>query len=179
MAMTLEGVTEPQPATQGPAVVSGNAPGPTTRGATRDVRFHIFIIDRGWNCAASKVLREHINMIRDLNIDDELYVLDRPTSIGLLRHYPLHVGRDPIIAVHDLHPRHRHRVKHMHGFRIHLGILDTEQQVLTALRMFARFLITHRNADDLDQLARRSLRHEGLAGAIEIIGGHENQKLIG
>ena len=87
MAMTLAGVTEPQPATQGPAVVSGNAPGPTTRGATRDVRFHIFIIDTGWNCAASNVLREHINMISDLNIDDELFVLDRPTSIALLRHY--------------------------------------------------------------------------------------------
>ena len=171
MATMLESATESLPATEGSAVARGDAPQPTPKGATRDVRFHIFIIDTGWNCAASKVLREHINMISDLNIDDELYVLDRTTSIALLRHYPLHVGRDPIIAVHDLHPRHRHRVKHMHGFRIHLGILDTEQQVLTALRMFARFLLTHRNADDLDQLARRSLRHEGLAGAIEIISG--------
>ena len=45
-------------------------------------------------------------MISDLNIDDELFVLDRPTSIALLRHYPLQVGRDPIVTVHDLHPRH-------------------------------------------------------------------------
>jgi hypothetical protein len=171
MATMLESATESLPATEGSAVARGDAPQPTPKGATRDVRFHIFIIDTGWNCAASKVLREHINMISDLNIDDELYVLDRTTSIALLRHYPLHVGRDPIIAVHDLHPRHRHRIKHMHGFRIHLGILDTEQQVLTALRMFARFLLTHRNADDLDQLVRRGLRREGLAGAIEIISG--------
>ena len=114
-------------------------------------------------------------MISDLNIDD---VLDRPTSIALLRHYPLQVGRDPIVTVHDLHPRHRHRVKHTHGFRMHLGILDTEQQVLAALRMFARFLITHRNAADLDQLVRQDLHRQGLSGAIEIIGGHEHQKLI-
>jgi len=178
MAMTLEGATEPLLAREGAAAARRDAPRPTPRSAITDVRFHIFIIDTGWNCAASTVLREHINMISDLNIDDELFVLDRPTSIALLRHYPLQVGRDPIIAVHDLHPRHRHRVKHTHGFRMHLGILDTEQQVLTALRMFARFLVTHRNAADLDQLVRQDLHRQGLAGAVEIIGGHEHQKLI-
>ena len=129
----------------------GRATLASTRGPARDARFHIFVIDSGWNCAASKVLREHLNMISDLHIDDELFVLDRATSIALLRHYPLQVGRDPIIAVHDLRPRHRHRVKHTHGFRMHLGILDSEEQVLAALRMFARFLITHRNAADIDE----------------------------
>jgi hypothetical protein len=154
------------------------APRPARTGATKDPRFHIFVIDTGWNCAASKVLRDHLNMISDLHIDDELYVLDRATSIALLRYYPLQVGRDPIIAVHDLRPRHRHRVKHTHGFRMHLGILDTEEQVLTALRMFARFLITHRNAADVDQLVRQHLHRQGLAGAIEILGGHEHGKMI-
>jgi hypothetical protein len=113
---------------------TGPAIAPTARrGAARDPRFHIFVIDSGWNCAASKVLREHIDVISDLHIDDELYVLDRATSIALLRHYPLQVGRDPIIAVHDMRPRHRHRVKHTHGFRLHLGILDSEEQVMAAL----------------------------------------------
>lgn len=179
MATTLERRTDPEPGTEGPDMARGDARLPRSTGASRDARFHIFIIDTGWNCAASKVLREHINMISDLHIDDELFVLDRPTSIALLRHYPLQVGRDPIIAVHDLHPRHRHRVKHTHGFRMHLGILDTEQQVLAALRIFVRFLITHRNAADLDQLVRKNLRRQGLAGAIEVIGGHEHQKMIG
>jgi hypothetical protein len=178
MTTTLESATEQQPATEGSAGARGDAAEPTPARAVRNVRFHIFIIDTGWNCAASNVLREHIKMISDLNIDDELFVLDRPTSIALLRHYPLQVGRDPIIAVHDLHPRHRHRVKHTHGFRLHLGILNTEHQVLAALRMFARFLITHRNAEDIDQLVRKDLHREGLAGAIEIVGGHEHQKLI-
>jgi hypothetical protein len=158
---------------------TGPAIAPTARrGAARDPRFHIFVIDSGWNCAASKVLREHIDVISDLHIDDELYVLDRATSIALLRHYPLQVGRDPIIAVHDMRPRHRHRVKHTHGFRLHLGILDSEEQVMAALRMFARFLITHRNAADIDELVRQHLHRQGLAGAIEILGGHEHQKMI-
>jgi hypothetical protein len=157
---------------------SASAPATARKGAARDARFHIFVIDSGWNCAASKVLREHINVISDLHIDDELYVLDRATSIALLRLYPLQVGRDPIIAVHDMRPRYRHRVKHTHGFRMHLGILDGEDQVLTALRMFARFLITHRNATDIDELVRQHLHRQGLAGAIEILGGHEHQKMI-
>ena len=126
MTTTLESATEQQPATEGSAGARGDAAEPTPARAVRNVRFHIFIIDTGWNCAASNVLREHIKMISDLNIDDELFVLDRPTSIALLRHYPLQVGRDPIIAVHDLSPRHRHRIKHTHGFRMHLGILDSE-----------------------------------------------------
>ena len=154
------------------------APGPKPTAAARDPRFHIFVIDTGWNCAASKVLHDHIDVITHLNIDDELYVLDRATSIALLRHYPLQVGRDPTIAVHDLKPRHRHRIKHTHGFRMHLGILDEETQVLGALKMFARFLITHRNAADIDLLVRQDLQRQGFAGAIQIIGGHDHQKLI-
>jgi hypothetical protein len=154
------------------------APGPTPKPAVRDPRFHIFVIDSGWNCAASKVLQDHIDILTHLNIDDELYVLDRATSIALLRHYPLQVGRDPTIAVHDLKPRHRHRIKHTHGFRMHLGILDDEHQVLGALKMFARFLVTHRDAGDIDQLVREDLHRQGIAGAIQIIGGHEHHKLI-
>jgi hypothetical protein len=176
--MTSENTTKLEPATDSGVKEVGAAPAPARTGATRDARFHIFIIDSGWNCAASKVLREHLDIICDLHIDDELYVLDRATSIALLRHYPLQVGRDPIIAVHDLRPRHRHRVKHTHGFRMHLGILDSEEQVLAALRMFARFLITHRNAADIDELVRQDLHRKGFAGAIEILGGHEHQKMI-
>jgi hypothetical protein len=171
--MTSESATS----LQSTSAETGPAPVPA-RGGTKDARFHIFVIDSGWNCAAGKVLKEHLNIISDLHIDDVLYVLDRATSIALLRHYPLQVGRDPIIAVHDLRPRHRHRVKHTHGFRMHLGVLDSEEQVLGALRMFARFLTTHRNAADIDELVRRDLHSKGLAGAIEILGGHEHAKMI-
>src|SRR3974390_1546091 len=59
------------------------APGPTLTAAAKDPRFHIFVIDSGWNCAASKVLHDHIDILTHLNIDDELYVLDRKTSIAL------------------------------------------------------------------------------------------------
>jgi hypothetical protein len=171
--MTSESAMKLQSATETPSAVGGGAvtpsAAPARTGAARDARFHIFVIDSGWNCAASKVLREHLDMISDLHIDDELYVLDRATSIALLRHYPLQVGRDPIIAVHDLRPRRHHRVTHTPGFRMHLGILDSEEQVLG---------ITHRDAADIDQLVRQDLHRKGFAGAIEILGGHEHTKMI-
>jgi hypothetical protein len=186
MAIAFENTTAPEIAstTNSNAEARGTgsqqvATGPkSTTAAAKDPRFHIFVIDSGWNCAASKVLADNIDILTHLNIDDELYVLDRKTSIALLRHYPLQVGRDPTIAVHDLKPRHRHRIKHTHGFRMHLGILDDEHQVLGALKMFARFLVTHRDADDIDRLVREDLHRQGVAGAIQIIGGHEHHKLI-
>jgi hypothetical protein len=172
MVKTFEAATSPR--STGITSLDASGDKATATGA----RFHIFVVDTGWNSAASKVVGQHLDMIRNLNIDEEVYVLDRATSIALLRHYPLQVGRDPIIAVHDLRPRHRHRVKHTHGFRMHLGILDSEQQVLAALQMFARFMVTHRNAADIDSLVRQDLHRQGLAGAIQIIGGHEHQKMI-
>jgi hypothetical protein len=186
MVETFETAASPQSASITPLNISGDQANsdPTSSNAGDPVkaapgaRFHIFVIDTGWNSAASKVVKQHLDMIRDLNIDEEVYVLDRATSIALLRYYPLQVGRDPIIAVHDLRPRHRHRTKHTHGFRMHLGILDSEEQVLGALKMFARFMVTHRNAADIDSLVRQDLHRQGLAGAIQIIGGHEHQKLI-
>jgi hypothetical protein len=44
--------------------------------------------------------------------------------------------------------------------------------------MFARFLVTHRDADDIDQLVREDLHRKGLVGAIQIMGGHEHNNLI-
>jgi hypothetical protein len=61
---------------------------------------------------------------------------------------------------------------------MHLGILTSEEQVLSAMQMLARFLITHRTAKDLENLVRRNLHRQGLAGAIEILGGAEHRKLI-
>lgn len=146
--------------------------------ARGDVRFRIFVIDTGWNSPASRALRKNLNMIADLSDDDEVYVLDREASVALLRYYPKQVGRDPIITVHDVQAPHRHRIRHTHGFRMHLGILNTEDQVLAALQMFARFVMTHRDVKDLEKVVRKDLHRQGLAGAIEIMGGHEHQKMI-
>ena len=157
---------------------TGEANGGAETIPPKEVRFRIFVIDTGWNSVSSRVLRDNLPLIRDHNIDDELYILNRDMSIALLHYYPLQVGRDPIIAVHDTRAKHRHRIHHTHGFRMHLGILTREDQVLTALRMFTRFPRSRRMAEDLERVIRQDLHRQSIAGAIEILGGAEHSKMI-
>ena len=65
-------------------------------------RFRIFIIDSGWNSAAHQVLQENFGLIRDLQKEDPIYVLSKEQSIELIRHHQDRIGREPLIAVHDL-----------------------------------------------------------------------------
>src|SRR5882724_1615850 len=65
-------------------------------------RFRIFIVDSGWNSAARRVLHENFALIRDLQKEDPIYVLSRERSIEFMRRHGSRIGRDPIIAVHDM-----------------------------------------------------------------------------
>ena len=143
-------------------------------------RFQIFIIDAGWNSAAHKVLRENFGLLRDLQKGDPIYVLSREKSIEYIRrNYADLVGKDPIIAVHDLDALGESGTAGFHGFRLHLGLLRTEEQALLALQTFSRFLGTHRQSVDLEAEIRRKLRREGIIGAIEIILDHEPREIGG
>jgi hypothetical protein len=142
-------------------------------------RFRIFIIDSGWNSVAHKVLQENFELIRDLQKDDPIYVLSREQSIEFIRHHQDRIGREPLIAVHDLAAMSESGTTDFHGFRLHLGLLHTPQQALLALQNFARFLSTHRQSLDLEAEIRADLRREGLAGAIEIVLHHEAREIGG
>jgi hypothetical protein len=146
-------------------------PSPARKGPASSPRFRIFVIDTGWNSVARKVLQDNVDLIREFNDEEEVYFLGRDRSIALLRQHSRLIGHDPIISVHDLRAIHRHRVHHVHGFRLHLGLLRQEDQALRALQMFARFLRMHRSAKDLEKVVRENLHKQGLAGAIEIVGG--------
>jgi hypothetical protein len=140
-------------------------------------RFRIFIVDAGWNSAAHRVLVENFGLIRDLQKDDPIYVLSREQSIEFQRHHGSRIGRDPIIAVHDLAALDKSGTTDFHGFRLVLGLLRTPQQALLGLQSFARFLATHRRSTDLEADIRADLRREGLMGAIEIILHHEAREM--
>ncbi len=136
-----------------------------------ELRLRIFIIDTGWNSAASKVLKENTKVLASLTEFDPIYVLDQKTSVQILRKHRQLIGRDPIISVHNVRALEKTGTDQQHGFRIHLGLLTSEEQVLVALRMFAGFIARYRTSKDIENQVRRVLRREGLAGAIEIIGG--------
>jgi hypothetical protein len=142
-------------------------------------RFHIFIVDSGWNSAAHRVLVENFALIRKLQQDDPIYVLSREQSIEFMRRHGARIGWDPIIAVHDVDAMDRGGTTSFHGFRLSLGLLRTPQQALLGLQAFARFLVTHRRSTDLEAVIRSELRREGLAGAIEIIMRHEAREIGG
>ena len=144
----------------------------------RGPRFRIFIVDAGWNSVARRVLQENFALIRDLQKDDPIYVLSREKSIEFLRRHGSRIGRDPIIAVHDLRALGESGTDGFHGFRLSLGLLRTPEQALLGLQSFARFLVTHRNAADLEADIRADLRREGIAGAIEIMMHHEARDLV-
>jgi hypothetical protein len=112
-----------------------------------------------------------------LQKDDPIYVLSREQSIAFQRHHASRIGRDPIIAVHDMEALDKGGTVGFHGFRLSLGLLRTPQQALLGLQAFVRFLVTHRRSTDLEADIRTNLRREGLMGAIEIIMHHEVREI--
>jgi hypothetical protein len=106
-------------------------------------------------------------------------VLSREKSIEFLLSQPSLLGKGPAIVVHDLAALREGGATGFHGFRLHLGLMRSEEQALLALELFARFLATHRRTVDLEADIRRDLRREGIIGAIEIILHHEPRELGG
>jgi hypothetical protein len=143
-----------------------------------ECRYRIFIIDSGWNSIASRVLKENLDLFLELNREAPTYFLGHAVSVSLLRQYESLIGRDPIIIVHDMRVIRERGNEGVHGLRLHLGLLHSEVQVLSALRMFARFLRTHRDARNLESEVRGKLILEGLSGAVQIVGGAPQNALI-
>lgn len=148
-------------------VARGNGP----PAGDNQARFRIFVIDSGWNSPASKVLHENLPVLLGLTHIEPIYVLDRETSVMVMREHRDLIGKDPIISVHDLWAIERHGHAREHGFRMHLGLLLEPEKVLAALKMFAHFMAQFRRSRDLEKHVHRQLRLSGLAGAIEIVGG--------
>lgn len=141
-------------------------------------RFRIFIIDTGWHSVAHKVIEQNLSVLEEIVREDPIYVVDRATSVELLRGQQQLIGRDPIICVHDVRALERSGMKEPHGFRLHLGLVRREDQVLRALQMFARFISAHRQSDRLEADVRKSFRREGFVGAIEIMMGKDADHLV-
>jgi hypothetical protein len=127
-------------------------------------RFRIFIIDSGWNSVARRVLRHNFALIRRLHKEDLLYLLSRKKSLEFIRRHRSLIGRDPIIAVHDLKAAEHHGTAHFHGFHLHLGILRTPRQALMALQTFAQFVGTHRHSENPRGRGPQRLSPRGYAG---------------
>jgi hypothetical protein len=154
------------------------APRPRKSKPSGTPRFRIFVIDSGWNSVARRVLRHNFALICRLHKEDPIYLLSRKKSTEFIRRHRSLIGRDPIIAVHDLTAMAWHGTAGFHGFHLHLGIQRTPRQALVALQAFARFLAKHRQSADLEAEVRTELRREGFQGAVEIFL-HKVPRVIG
>jgi len=162
-----------------PPVQAGHAPSAETKGPLTAPRFRIFIVDSGWNSPARRVLIENFALLRGLQKEDPIYVLSREKSIEFMRCHGSRIGRDPILAAHDMQALGKGGTAGFHGFRLSLGLLRTSQQALLGLQSFVQFMVTHRRSADLEADIRANLRREGLMGAIEIVMHHEARDIVG
>jgi hypothetical protein len=136
-------------------------------------RFHIFLIDTGWNGPVSKVLRSQFPLFRAYHPKDPLYILTQEQSIRVLQQSPEHIGLDPIIVAYDLHrPAHANDESDecYRGFRLNLGLFRNPEQALQRLQHFVRFIAVHRTSDSLISEVRREMHKEGLENLIKIMG---------
>jgi hypothetical protein len=135
-------------------------------------RFHVFLVDTGWNEPVSKVLHEHIPLFHSYHPQDSLYVLTKEQSVKLLKRAPEHIGRDPIVFMYDLYtPKGVHsKEKHnYHGFRLNLGVIKNPEQALAKLQEFLKFVCKNRTAECLEYEVERELHREGLSNMVHIL----------
>lgn len=135
-------------------------------------RFHIFLVDTGWNTQLSRVLSEHLPLIHEFHPQDPLYVLTREQSIKILKRAPEHIGLDPILIVYDLHAPPNlpdGKAERYRGFRLNLGILKNSNQALHKLQQFLRFISCHRTSQRLERDVQRELHKEGLGNMVTIL----------
>src|SRR5215469_7889549 len=100
--MALESVVSEEAVVIEPPGGPRTSAGTETKTDPSTPRFHIFIVDTGWDSPAHKVLQENFTLIRELQKEDPIYVLGKEKSIEYMRHHQERIGHDPIIAVHDL-----------------------------------------------------------------------------
>jgi len=90
-----------------------------------------------WNSAAHRVLQENSTNPRTAERGSRSTSSAGKKSMSSCAGHQSRIGRDPIIAVHDLAAMDEGGTAGFHGFRLHLGLLHTPHQALLALQNFA------------------------------------------
>jgi hypothetical protein len=135
-------------------------------------RFHIFLIDTGWNMPVSKVLHDQMPLFHQYHPEDPLYILTKEQSVKVLKKAPEHIGRDPMVVVYDMYKPSGVKTKekaNYHGFRLNLGIIKNPEQALAKLQEFLKFVAKNRMADCLSCEVERELHREGLGNMVKLL----------
>jgi len=140
---------------------------------SRDMkRFHIFLVDTGWNAPVSRAVRAQIRSLFELGCyheHDSLYELSPQQSSIILGHDPELIGCDPTLIVYDLYDSSHSGPGGYKGFRLNLGLIRQPEQALARLQEFVRFMAVNRCAEHLDREVRRELHREGAEGIVKLL----------
>jgi hypothetical protein len=135
-------------------------------------RFHVFLIDTGWNVPVSKCLHEHLPLFHQYHPQDPVYMLTKEQSVKLLKKAPEHIGKDPMVLVYDMYraPDGKSKEKpNYHGFRLNLGIIRHPEQAMAKLQEFLKFICKNRTAECLSREVERQLHREGLSNVVQLV----------
>jgi hypothetical protein len=135
-------------------------------------RFHVFLVDTGWNGPVSKVLHENVPLFHHYYPQDPVYVLTKEQSVKLLKRAPECIGHDPMVLMYDIYtPKGAHAKEkaNYHGFRLNLGVIKNPQQALAKLQEFLKFVTKNRTAECLSCEVQRELHREGLSNMVNIL----------
>jgi hypothetical protein len=145
---------------------------PTEPLSVENPRFHVFLIDTGWNGPVSKLIRSQLPLIHQYHPKDPVYILTPEQSIRILKNAPEHIGLDPIVVVYDLHtPKHAKGANdgNYRGFRLNLGLIKSPEQALHRFQHFVRFVAQNRNCECFADEVKRELHKEGVANWIKVL----------
>ena len=132
-------------------------------------RFHVFVMDVGWQSQAGAALRENLHMISMFDQHCPIYVLSKEQSQQMLEQDPELIGKGPSLIVHDLHAKGGRGESGYHGFRLNLGMIHSREEAIRELQRFLHFTFTHRDCTDIEPAVRNRLHREGLANVVEIL----------
>lgn len=135
-------------------------------------RFHVFLVDTGWNKPVSKVLHQNIRLFYHYHPQDPVYILTKGQSIKLLKRAPECIGHDPMVLMYDIYtPKgaHSNEKHNYHGFRLNLGVIKNPEQALAKLQEFLKFVTKNRTAECLECEVHRELHREGLSNMVNIL----------
>ncbi len=136
---------------------------------TGQPRYHVFLIDMGWQSEVAKVIHENLGIIQASLGPCPLYVLTPEQSHTVMQRDPHLIGSDPCLIVHDLRVGGNSIGDGYHGFRLSLGRAKDGKEALRLFQDFLRFTAEHANSPDIQRDLRRKLHREGLAQTIEVL----------
>lgn len=144
-------------------------------------RFHVFLVDTGWNAPVSKAVQTHVRALFELGCyheHDSLYELSPQQSAIILGRDPDLIGCDPTLIVYDLYGSSHSGPGGYKGFRLNLGLIRQPEQALARLQEFVRFMAVNRCAEHLDREVRRELHREGVEGIVKLLRETSVEMLI-